>query len=121
MCSGEIDGYRFCISRHDGFIELADKLMYQTGRGSWFTSSSLHQLINNNNIHHFSSFLPKGMKTVGGKWVYRINTDAEGKERYKARFVAKGYSQIIGINYGETFLPTTNMMSVCDKRGSRKT
>lgn len=36
--------------------------------------------------------LPKGKKTVGGKWVYSMKTDIDGRDKYKARFVAKGYS-----------------------------
>lgn len=56
--------------------------------------------------------LPKGKKTVGGKWVYSIKTDIDGKDKYKARFVAKGYSQKMGIDYGETFSPTANLTSV---------
>ena len=56
--------------------------------------------------------LPKGKKTVGGKWVYSIKSDTEGTDKYKARFVAKGYSQRVGIDYGETFSPTANLTSV---------
>lgn len=56
--------------------------------------------------------LPKGKKTVGGKWVYSIKKDIEEKEKYKARFVAKGYSQEMGIDYGETFSPTASLTSV---------
>ncbi|GAA6094012.1 uncharacterized protein LOC102082235 isoform X1 [Tachysurus ichikawai] len=48
----------------------------------------------------------------GGRWVYSIKTDAEGKDRYKARFVAKGYNQRMGIDYGETFSPTADLTSV---------
>lgn len=56
--------------------------------------------------------LSKGTKTVGGKWAYAIMTDADAKEKYKARFVAKGHRQIMGINYGEIFTSTANMTSV---------
>lgn len=56
--------------------------------------------------------LPKGKKTVGGRWVYSIKSDIDGREKYKARFVAKGYSQRMGIDYGETFSPTANLTSV---------
>lgn len=37
--------------------------------------------------------LPPGKQAVGGRWVYALKTDIDGSDKYKARFVAKGYSQ----------------------------
>ena len=56
--------------------------------------------------------LPEGKQMVGSKWVYAIKTDKNGDEHYKARFVAKGFSQIEGIDYQETFSPTARMTSI---------
>ena len=55
--------------------------------------------------------LPEGKNAVGGRWVYAIKTNP-GKESYKARYVAKGYSQTPEIDYKETFSPTAKMTSV---------
>ena len=54
---------------------------------------------------------PEGKPVVGGKWVYNLKEGAQGM-KYKARYVAKGYSQVHGVNYDETFSPTVNMSSV---------
>ena len=38
--------------------------------------------------------IPKGVKTVGCKWVYRTKLGSQRNiEKYKARLVAKGYMQ----------------------------
>lgn len=56
--------------------------------------------------------LPGGRETVGGKWVYTVKESSDGKQSYKARYVAKGYSQREGTDYHETFAPTVSMTSV---------
>lgn len=45
--------------------------------------------------------LPPGKKAVGGRWVYTLQSNIDGSDKYRARFVAKGYSQKQGIDYEE--------------------
>jgi len=48
--------------------------------------------------------LPKGKKTIGYKWVFKIKHKADGSiERYKASLVAKGITQTEGIDFLDTF------------------
>lgn len=56
--------------------------------------------------------LPPGKSAVGGKWVFALKQDLDGSEKYKARYVAKGYSQKQGTDYDQTFSPTTDMSSI---------
>ncbi|HEV7735995.1 MAG TPA: reverse transcriptase domain-containing protein, partial [Chlamydiales bacterium] len=57
--------------------------------------------------------LPEARKTVKCKWVYLTKRDLEGKPvRYKARLIAKGYTQQAGIDYEETFAPVARLDSL---------
>src|SRR4029077_10492600 len=46
--------------------------------------------------------------------VFTVKLNSDGSvERYKARLVVKGYSQIASIDYEETFAPVTRYDSLC--------
>ncbi|KAK8652037.1 hypothetical protein V6N13_141607 [Hibiscus sabdariffa] len=56
---------------------------------------------------------PEGIKPIGCKWVFKKKTDMDGNvQTYKGRLVAKGYRQIHGIDYNETFSPVAMFKSI---------
>lgn len=57
--------------------------------------------------------LPDGKQAVGCKWVFKVKLNADGTfERYKARLIAKGYTQQEGIDYVETFSAVVKLATV---------
>ena len=55
---------------------------------------------------------PKDTNVVSSKWVLRIKKNAAGEiEKYKARLVARGFTQIHGVDYYETYTPVARLAS----------
>jgi hypothetical protein len=56
---------------------------------------------------------PKEKTVVSSKWIYKMKHSADGSvEKYKARFVACGFSQKEGIDYDETFAHVARYTSI---------
>ena len=56
---------------------------------------------------------PVDKLVVGSRWIYKVKQATDGiVEKYKARFVARGFSHIEGIHYDETFALVVRYSSI---------
>ena len=56
---------------------------------------------------------PEDKKVVGSKWIYKVKHATDGSvDKYKARFMAKGFSQREGVDYEETFALVARYSSI---------
>lgn len=55
---------------------------------------------------------PKGYKPIDCKWIFKIKQTPGEENRYKARLVARGFTQRVGIDYEETYAPVVRYESI---------
>ena len=56
---------------------------------------------------------PPNTNIVICKWVYKLKRSADGNiARYKARLVARGFTQAYGIDYTDTYVPVTRLKTI---------
>ena len=55
--------------------------------------------------------LPVGKRALTSRWVYRVKGDGDNK-KFKARLVVRGCSQIMGLDYHETYSPVVKYPSL---------
>jgi hypothetical protein len=56
---------------------------------------------------------PRDRHVLKGKWVFRIKLKEDGAiDKFKARWVIKGFLQLAGVEFGETYAPTPRYESL---------
>ena len=56
---------------------------------------------------------PAHKKAIGVKWIYRTKFNADGSiNKHKARLVVKGYAQMVGVDFSETFAPVARLDTI---------
>ena len=107
--------YVQCLNVNHTIIQIPNtrnQAMKSTEREHWIKAmdDEMSSLIAN--ITYDLVKPPPNCHLIGGRWVYSVKNDQFGNYKFKARFVAKGFKQIQGINYDDTFAPTARMTSI---------
>jgi hypothetical protein len=56
---------------------------------------------------------PRDVNAIGTKWVFKNKQGEDGEVvRNKARLIAQGYSQVEGLDFGETFAPVAHLEAI---------
>jgi hypothetical protein len=81
--------------------------------GHWQATEEEHASLLQNNTFILVP-RPCGANVVKTRWVYKVKVNADGTiDHYKAWWVAKGYSQVQGVDYEETFAPIVCLENLC--------
>jgi hypothetical protein len=78
--------------------------------------AAMHEKLNNFERNMVWTLVEKPkdcQNVIGTKWIFKNNQGSNGIViRNKARLVAQGFSQVEGIDYGETFAPVAPLESI---------
>jgi hypothetical protein len=76
---------------------------------------AMQEELNNFTRNEVWHLVPRpNQNVVGTKWVFRNKQDEHGVvTRNKDRLVAKGYSQVEGLDFDETYAPVARLESIC--------
>ncbi|CAI7830677.1 unnamed protein product, partial [Closterium sp. NIES-54] len=61
---------------------------------------------------YVDEFPPPGANIVSGMWIFRVKRPPGSPHVFKARYVARGFSQRQGVEYFQTFSPTPKMTTL---------
>ena len=82
--------------KKDWMLAMDDEMQSHKDNGTWKLVTSV----------------PKGRKVLTGKWVYRTKRGVNGQVvKYKARWCVRGFEQVEGLDYHETFSAVVKPMS----------
>ena len=106
--------WNYC--EHHAFVSYCEPQQVQEALDDEDWLMAMHEELNNFERNQVWDLVPRPTEehnVIGTKWIFKNKQDANGIViRNKARLVAQGYSQVEGIDYGETFAPVARLESI---------
>jgi hypothetical protein len=99
--NGDPLSYKDALNQDPGnwLLAIKDKLQSHHENGTWIVQEI--------------SLLPKELKPIPGKWVFKHKSLPDNAIHYKACLVICGFLQHYGIDFMETYTPTTSLAAFC--------
>ncbi|KAK1687091.1 hypothetical protein QYE76_047939 [Lolium multiflorum] len=104
------------FSNHHAYISLVEpkKVFEALEDSDWL--EAMHEELNNFKRNKVWTLVEKPKEcrnVIGTKWIFKNKQDEFGNVvRNKARLVAQGFSQVEGIDFGETYAPVARLESI---------
>ncbi|KAK1653233.1 hypothetical protein QYE76_071038 [Lolium multiflorum] len=104
------------FSNHHAYISLVEpkKVFEALEDSDWL--EAMHEELNNFKRNKVWTLVKKPKEcrnVIGTKWIFKSKKDEFGNVvRNKARLVAQGFSQVEGIDFGETYAPVARLESI---------
>ncbi|KAK1651069.1 hypothetical protein QYE76_068874 [Lolium multiflorum] len=104
----------FC--EHHAFVSMVEPLKVDEALKDPDWLNAMQEELNNfkrNDVWTLMKRPDHCRNVIGTKWVFKNKQDEHGMViRNKARLVAQGYSQVEGVDFGETFAPVARLESI---------
>ncbi|KAK1628882.1 hypothetical protein QYE76_003197 [Lolium multiflorum] len=104
----------FC--EHHAFVSMVEPLKVDEALKDPDWLNAMQEELNNfkrNDVWTLMKRPDHCRNVIGTKWIFKNKQDERGTIiRNKARLVAQGYSQVEGVDFGETFAPVARLESI---------
>jgi hypothetical protein len=114
------------ITQNDDLLLYSDVIRATEHRSEWMTAGrgELISIVRDNDVW-VAADLPKGKKALTTKWVFKRKRKRGQPDKYKGRLCVRGFEQLLGVDYWETYAPTAKwvtlrlFLSICACLGLR--
>jgi hypothetical protein len=114
------------VTQNDDMLLYSDVIQATEHRSEWMTAGrgELISIVRDNDVW-VATDLPKGKKALTTKWVFKRKRIRGQPDKYKGRLCVRGFEQLLGVDYWETYAPTAKwvtlrlFLSICACLGLR--